>query len=111
MLRNYLIIAFRNLLRQKVYSTINISGLAIGIAFCILTLLYVRFEWSYDAFHEKRDRIYLLFKAGKGANTSGGKQYVRTPWPLTAALIAWLTVSWQAIRAALANPVEALRYE
>jgi putative ABC transport system permease protein len=38
MLRSYLIAAWRNLLRQKVYSTINISGLAIGIAFCILRL-------------------------------------------------------------------------
>ena len=42
MLRNYLTVAYRNLVRYKVYSAINITGLAIGIAFCILTFLYVR---------------------------------------------------------------------
>ncbi|MCK5329372.1 MAG: ABC transporter permease, partial [Candidatus Latescibacteria bacterium] len=59
MFRNYLTVAVRNLVRHKVYSFINISGLAIGIAFCILTLLYVRHEWSYDTFHQNSDRIYL----------------------------------------------------
>ena len=60
MLRNYLIVAYRNLLRHKVYSLINVAGLSIGIAFCILTFLYVRNEWSYDAFHENADRIYRV---------------------------------------------------
>ena len=46
MFRNYLTVAYRNLVRYKVYSAINITGLAIGIAFCILTFLYVRHEWS-----------------------------------------------------------------
>ena len=61
MFRNYLKIAVRNLLKNKVYSLINIFGLAIGIAFCILTLLYVRYEWSYDTFHEKADRIFRVY--------------------------------------------------
>ena len=52
MFRNYLIIAVRNLKRQKVYSAINILGLAVGIAFCILTFLYLRNEWTFDTFHE-----------------------------------------------------------
>ncbi|MDE3257441.1 MAG: ABC transporter permease [Gemmatimonadota bacterium] len=58
MLRNYLIVAYRNLLRHKVNSLINVAGLSIGIAFCILTFLYVRHEWTYDAFHENAGRIY-----------------------------------------------------
>lgn len=57
---NYLKTAFRNLLRNKVYSLINISGLAIGIAACLLIFLYIITEFSYDKFHEKADRIYRV---------------------------------------------------
>jgi len=60
MLRNYLKIAIRNLKRHKGYSLINISGLAIGMACCILILLYVADELSYDNFHEKAERIYRV---------------------------------------------------
>ncbi|OGG54323.1 MAG: hypothetical protein A3F84_07540 [Candidatus Handelsmanbacteria bacterium RIFCSPLOWO2_12_FULL_64_10] len=60
MLRNYLIVAVRNLMRHKGHSAINIAGLAVGMAFCILTLLYVRYERSYDTFHENGDRIYRV---------------------------------------------------
>ncbi|MFO7445784.1 MAG: ABC transporter permease [Ignavibacteriaceae bacterium] len=60
MLKNYLKIAVRNLLRYKVYSYINIFGLAIGIACCLLILLFIHDELSYDSFHEKADRIYRI---------------------------------------------------
>ncbi len=60
MLRNYLLIAWRNLLRHKTFSLINIFGLAFGMAACILILLYVSFEWSYDDFHDKVGRIYRV---------------------------------------------------
>ncbi len=70
MFKNYLKIAFRNLLRHKMYSLINISGLAIGMACCILILLFVRDELSYDRFHENSDRIYRLTRTTKmGDNT------------------------------------------
>ena len=52
MLRNYLTVVVRNLLRQKVYSLINIAGLAVGMACTILILLWVQVELSYDRFHE-----------------------------------------------------------
>ena len=58
MLRNYLTIAYRNLLKNKVFSLINILGLAIGMAACLLILQYVRFELSYDDF--RRPDIYRL---------------------------------------------------
>jgi putative ABC transport system permease protein len=58
MLKNYIKIALRNLRRNKLYSLLNITGLAIGITCCILILLYVQDELSYDRFHEKADRIY-----------------------------------------------------
>lgn len=69
MLRNYIKVAFRNLWRHRIFSAINIFGLAIGIAACLLIMLYVDFELSYDNFHEKADRIYRVkhesFKDGK----------------------------------------------
>ncbi len=63
MLKNYLTIALRNLLRHKGYSAINVLGLAIGIACCVLIMLYVQDELSYDQYHEKKDRIYRLVES------------------------------------------------
>lgn len=60
MLKNYFKIAIRQLLRQKFYSSLNISGLAIGIAACILILLFVQHEINYDRFNRKADQIYRL---------------------------------------------------
>ena len=60
MLKNYLTIAYRNLLKNKVFSLINILGLAIGMAACLLILQYVSFELSYDEFHERGDQIYRI---------------------------------------------------
>ncbi len=60
MLKNYLKIALRNLRKHKGYSMINITGLAVGLAYCLLIFLYVQDELSYDRYHEKADRIYRL---------------------------------------------------
>ncbi|MFZ0454154.1 MAG: ABC transporter permease [Ignavibacteriaceae bacterium] len=60
MFKNYLKVAFRNLLRFKTYSFINIAGLAIGIACCLLILLYIQNELSYDRFNKNADRIYRI---------------------------------------------------
>ena len=60
MLRNYFLLAIRNLLRNKVFSFINIFGLALGMAACILILQYVAFEYSYDRFHVNKDRLYRV---------------------------------------------------
>jgi len=60
MIRNYIKTAFRNLIRHKMYSLLNVAGLAIGVACCIFILLYVQDELSYDRFNEKSDRIYRL---------------------------------------------------
>jgi putative ABC transport system permease protein len=62
MLKNYLKIALRNLRKQKLYSLINVMGLAIGLAFCVLVLLFVHDELTYDRFHANSDRIYRLFR-------------------------------------------------
>jgi len=62
MVRNYFITAFRNLLWNSGFSLINIMGLSIGIACCFILLLIVRFELSYDRYHEDVDRIYRIEK-------------------------------------------------
>lgn len=58
MIRSYTKVAFRNFLRHKGFSLINISGLALGLACAILILLWVQHELSYDAFHANSNRIY-----------------------------------------------------
>ncbi len=60
MIKNYLKIAFRNLTRQKGYSFINITGLAVGMACAIFILLWVQDELNYDGFHEKKDNIFRV---------------------------------------------------
>jgi len=68
MFRNYLIIAWRNLKKNRVFSFINILGLSVGMAACLLILQYVSHELSYDDFHAKSDRIYRVSqKAWNGA--------------------------------------------
>lgn len=69
MIKNYFIIAVRNLIRQKGYFVINLLGLTIGLTACLLIAFYVIDDLSYDKFHEKGDRIYRVgyqFKAPNG---------------------------------------------
>ena len=70
MFKNYLIVAIRNIARYKVYSFINIAGLATGMACCALILLYVQHELSYDGFHSKGDRIYRVLQETRGEDGS-----------------------------------------
>lgn len=58
MIKNFFKVAWRNLLRNKAFSLINISGLSIGMAAAILIMLWIQSEMSYDQFHEKKSRIY-----------------------------------------------------
>ena len=60
MIRNFFVTAFRNLAKHKAFSLINIFGMAIGIAACLLIQQYVRFERSYDTFQPNADRIFRL---------------------------------------------------
>lgn len=62
MVRHFFNIAWRNLLKRKFYSFINITGLAIGMACCVLITLYVQHELSYDQYHTKRDRTYRVLQ-------------------------------------------------
>ncbi len=78
---SYLKTAVRNLARHRIYSAINIIGIAIGLAFCILTYLFVHNEWTYDTFHENADRIYRVYIKGRNERVHGV-----TPGPLGPAL-------------------------
>lgn len=65
MLKNYLLIALRNLKKNGAYSVLNILGLAVGMAAFILIALYVQFELSFDKYHENAHRIYRVIREGR----------------------------------------------
>ena len=60
MFKSYLITAWRNIARHKLYAVINIGGLAVGLAACILIFMFVRDEFSFDAFFADSDRLYKI---------------------------------------------------
>ncbi|WP_422006313.1 ABC transporter permease [Roseivirga pacifica] len=65
MLKNYLKIAFRSLLKDKFFSFLNVTGLAIGIACCLLIVTYVRYELSFDKHFENQENIYRVVIEGR----------------------------------------------
>jgi len=85
MIRNYLKVALRYLLRNKGYTAINIFGLAMGITCCILIMLFVRSEWSYDKLHGKSDRIYRAWVV-EHYDDQDDIVDITTPLPLAGAL-------------------------
>jgi len=68
LLKNYLVVAWRSLKRQKGYSFINIAGLAIGFICCLMILLFVQDELSYDRYHEKASQIFRVTTQGRIAD-------------------------------------------
>ena len=72
MLRNNLIIAWRNLMRHRLHTAINLAGLGLGMAFCLLAWRFASQEWSFDRFHSKADRIYRVY-----VDYMGSKRQVR----------------------------------
>ena len=93
---NYAKIALRKFWRQKSFSLINIVGLAVGMAACILILLWVQDELGYDGFHPNADRIYRI----NSEDTSGGKSFALagSPAPLGQALVEEVPEVIQACR-------------
>ena len=73
MIRNYFKIAWRNLLRHKAYSAINVTGLAVGIAACLLIFVVVQYELSYDRFQKNYSRIYRIVTETK--HTDGSEEH------------------------------------
>ncbi|GAB3264316.1 ABC transporter permease [Larkinella harenae] len=84
MVRNYLKIAWRNLIKYPTTTGINVAGLTMGLATCLLIGLFIRNELSYDNYHTKKDRIYrvgMIRTAGENV-----EQWGVTPYPLAPAL-------------------------
>ena len=80
MYRNYVKIAWRNLIRNKSFSILNILGLSVGMACCMLLLLYIRSELSYDKHHEHADNLYLLSLKSVIGQTAG-REFATSPAP------------------------------
>ncbi len=93
MLKNYLKIAWRNLTHHKSYTLINLFGLAVGMACCVLISLYIKEELSYDRFHENSDRITAV---GVGGGFFG--RTLSTPYPLADALASEIPEVEKAVR-------------
>jgi len=140
---------FANCEKKPLYTGLNIAGLAIGVAACLLIVLYVAYELSYDRWNPQSDRIvrpvaeiqfggshYKLAVTGPilAPEAAAALPEIQTWWGMNqwladfayhieiqwwmialasvwAILIAFLTVSFQSIKAALANPVKSLRSE
>jgi putative ABC transport system permease protein len=81
MFKNHIILAFRHMKKYKGYSFLNIFGLAVGLACCILIFLWVRNELSYDTFHEFGDDIHMITVSGEHGT------WASSPWALLPALI------------------------
>ncbi|MEO5599711.1 MAG: ABC transporter permease [Cyclobacteriaceae bacterium] len=98
MIQNYFKLAVRNILKYKFFSAINILGMSIGIAACLLIVLYVNDELSYDRFHEEADRIYQVGLHGK----IGGQDIMTSTTcpPMAEALVKEVPGVEQAIRIA-----------
>jgi len=109
MLKNYFNVAIRNILKHKFFSAINILGMTIGVAACLLIILYVADELSFDRFHAKADRIYQVGLHGKIAG-----QDIRTANtcpPMAAALVAEIPEVESAIRVTPYFGRPAVKYE
>ncbi|HAS42130.1 MAG TPA: hypothetical protein DCS93_16755 [Microscillaceae bacterium] len=107
MLRNYIKIAFRNLFSNKTHSTVNILGLALGIATCVLIVAWIQDELSYDQFHTKKERLFMVMGNETQDNTI--TEVSGTPAPLSPALKNEIPEVAQAIR--LYNTKHLLDYE
>ena len=96
MLKNYLLTALRNIRKHKIYSFVNISGLAVGMACCLFIFLWVKNELSYDRFHENADRIHRVI----AEHFTEGQSYTfpSTPAPLAQSLMDEFPEVEQALR-------------
>ena len=86
MFKNYFKTAFRSLTRNRNYTIINIAGLAIGIAVCMMIFIIIQFQTSFDNFHSKKDRIYRVLTESHHAEAGTISYEKNVPFPMPAAL-------------------------
>ncbi|MFN2440905.1 MAG: ABC transporter permease, partial [Chitinophagaceae bacterium] len=80
MIKNYLKVAWRNLMKNKIFSLINILGLTLGFTSCFLISLYIQHEISYDKYHQNSKRIYRLATHIQGSTYGEGIAKIAAPW-------------------------------
>lgn len=95
MFRNYIIVALRHLSRQRVFVLINLFGLALGMAFSILIVLFIRHEKSYDQFHDNSNRIYRITEKARLGSRDLGTLWM--PYPLP----SWLNQNVPGVESAI----------
>ncbi|MEM9886319.1 MAG: ABC transporter permease [Bacteroidota bacterium] len=84
MLKNYLKIALRQFSKHKLFSALNVFGLAVSMSICLLLFLILADQYGYDSFHEKGDRIYRVISGG----AEKGREIKRASWATTALSVA-----------------------
>ena len=103
MFRNYLKIAYRNLVKNKAFFALNILGLSVGLAACLLIGFYVLDEWSFDRFNNKADRIYRVNEDIRFANNATA--YAQAPAPLAGILKSNFPIVEESVRLKSAGTV------
>lgn len=88
MLRNYFKTAFRSLIRNRNYTIINIAGLAVGIAVCMMIFMIIQYQTSFDEFHSKKDRIYRVLTEAHHADAATVSYTKNVPFPMPEGLKA-----------------------
>src|SRR6187455_1692508 len=86
MFENYFKTAFRSLIRNRNYAIINIAGLAVGIAVCMIIFMIIQFQTSFDDFHSKKDRIYRVLTESHHADAATTTYGKNVPFPMPAGL-------------------------
>src|SRR5436190_13515871 len=86
MFKNYFKTAFRSLIRNRNYTIINIAGLAIGIAVCMMIFMVIQYQTSFDSFHPKRDRTYRMLTESHHADAGTISYAKNVPFPMPTSL-------------------------
>ena len=86
MIRNYFKIAYRNLLKYKTFSTINLLGLSFSMSVCLLIITIINDQLNHDNFHENKDRIYRIITSISGNEGRSNSYLATTPMPIASAI-------------------------
>lgn len=86
MIKNYFKTALRSLMRNRTYTIINIAGLAVGVAVCMMIFIIIQFQTSFDNFHTKKDRIYRVLTENHQADAATVSYEKNVPFPMPAGL-------------------------
>src|SRR5579863_3940337 len=97
MIKNYFLLVFRKLKKQKIFSLINILGLTVGITCCLMIFLFIAHELSYDNFHKNGKDIYRVMRVGNFNGSNEEIAYLSAPYA-TALLNDYPDAIQQAVR-------------